>query len=119
MAFLEKLVGNKEEVDIEEFLNTLDDEDEDPYEDADAFVKPISLQNEEDAKLVVEEAKKGNIVLLNIGDLTKRNAIKLKELVGQIKDGVEEINGDLARITQDRILVTPSRVKIIKRREAK
>ena len=118
MAFLEKLVGNKEGLDIEEFLNNLDTEEEDPYEDADAFVKPITLQSAEDMKLVVEEAKKGNIVLLNIADLSKRNAIKLKELVNGIKGEIEGINGDIARITADRILVTPSRVKIIKRRDS-
>ena len=118
MAFMEKLIGKGEEIDIEEFLNNLDAEDDDPYEDADAFVKPISLQSEEDKNLVVEEAKKGNIILLNIADLSKRNAIKLKELVNGIKIGIEEIDGDIARITHDRIIVTPSKVKIIKRKDA-
>tara|TARA_Y100000310_G_scaffold343831_2_gene453352 strand:+ start:6034 stop:6393 length:360 start_codon:yes stop_codon:yes gene_type:complete len=118
MAFLEKLVGKDEEINIEDFLNNLDSEDEDPYENADAFVKPISLQTEEDRDMVVEEAKKGNIVLLNIGDLSKRNAIKLKDLVGGIKQNIDGIDGDMARISSDRILVTPSRVKIIKRRDA-
>ena len=117
MAFMEKLIGKGEEIDIEEFVNNLDSEDEDPYEDADAFVKPISLQSEEDKDLVIEEAKKGNIILLNISDLSKRNAIKLKELVNGIKQGVEAIDGDIARITQDRIIVTPSKVKIIKRKD--
>ena len=118
MAFLEKLVGKDEEINIEDFLNNLDSEDEDPYENADAFVKPISLQTEEDRDMVVDEAKKGNIVLLNIGDLSKRNAIKLKDLVGGIKQNIDGIDGDMARISSDRILVTPSRVKIIKRRDA-
>ena len=118
MAFLEKLVGKDEEINIEDFLNNLDADDEDPYENADAFVKPISLQTEEDRDMVVEEAKKGNIVLLNIGDLSKRNAIKLKDLVGGIKQNIDGIDGDMARISSDRILVTPSRVKIIKRRDA-
>ncbi|MFH1391485.1 MAG: cell division protein SepF [Candidatus Diapherotrites archaeon] len=118
MAFLEKLVGKNEEINIEEFLNNLDSDDEDPYENADAFVKPISLQSEADRDLVIEEAKKGNIILLNISDLSKRNAIKLKDLVGGIKQNIDGIDGDMARISSDRILVTPSRVKIIKRREA-
>lgn len=118
MAFMEKLIGKGEEIDIEEFLNNLDNEEDDPYEDADAFVKPISLQTEEDKTLVIEEAKKGNIILLNISDLSKRNAIKLKELVNGIKEGIDAIDGDIARITQDRIIVTPSKVKIIKRKDA-
>ena len=98
-------------------VNPEDEDDDDPYEDADAFVKPISLQSEEDRDLVIEEAKKGNIILLNISDLSKRNAIKLKELINGVREGIDAIDGDIARITQDRVLVTPSKVKIIKRKE--
>ena|SRR3989338_4234044 len=117
MAFMEKLIGKREELDIEEFLNNLDTEEENPYEDAEAFVKPVTLQSEQDRDLVVEEAKKGNILLVNIADLSKRNAIKLRELVNGIKAGIDGIDGDIARISQDRLIVTPAKVKIIKRRE--
>ena len=67
--------------------------------------------------MVLDEAKKGNIILLNISDLSKRNAIKLRDMIGQIRDGIEQIDGDIARISQDRVLITPSKVKIVKRRE--
>ena len=116
MPFLENVLGRREEVDIEDFLNNLDEEDETLYEDADAFVKPIALQREEDTAMVIEELKNGNIILLNIADLSKRNAIKLRDLVNGIRSTVSEINGDIARISHDRVLVTPSRVKIVKRR---
>ncbi len=118
MAFLEKVLKKQEGIDIEEFLNTLDEEEETLYEDADAFVKPMTLLRDEDTDTVLNEAKQGNIVLLNIADLSRRNAIKLKELVTAIKSGIEEIDGDIARISQDRVLVTPSKVKIIKKKEA-
>lgn len=117
MAFMEKLIGKREELDIEDFLNNLDTEEENPYEDAEAFVKPVTLQSDHDRDVVIEEAKKGNIVLVNIADLSKRNAIRLRELVNGIKSGVEGIDGDIARISQERLIVTPSKVKIIKRRE--
>ena len=117
MAFVEKLIGKREELDIEDFLNNLDTEEENPYEDAEAFVKPVTLQTEADRDLIVEEAKKGNILLVNIADLSKRNAMKLKELVNGIRGGIEDIDGDIARISQDRVIVTPSKVKIIKRKD--
>jgi len=118
MAFLERVLKKEEGLDIEDFLNNLDAEDETIYEDADAFVKPITLATDADIAVVLGEAKAGNIVLLNIGDLGKRNAIKLKELVTKIRGGVESINGDIARISQERVLITPSKVKIIKKKEA-
>ncbi len=114
---MEKLIGKREELDIEDFLNNLDTEEENPYEDAEAFVKPITLQGEQDKDLIIDEAKKGNILLVNIADLSKRNAMKLKELVKGIKGGIEDIDGDVARISQERIIVTPSKVKIIKRKD--
>ncbi|MBU2099888.1 cell division protein SepF [Candidatus Micrarchaeota archaeon] len=118
MAFMDKIFKKQEDsVDIEEFLNNLDVEEETMVEDADAYVKPISLTGAEDTAMVSDELRKGNIILLNIGDLSKRNAIKLRELVSSIKNTVEEINGDIARISNERILVTPSKVKIIKRKE--
>jgi SepF-like predicted cell division protein (DUF552 family) len=117
MAFLEKVLKKEDGIDIEDFLNNLDADDESVYEEADAFVKPMGLATEADIEAVMTEAKSGNIVLLNIGDLSRRNAIKLKDLVTRIKSGVDGIDGDIARISQDRVLVTPSKVKIIKKKE--
>ena len=118
MSFFDKVLDSKkgEEIDIEDFLNNLDVEEESIYDDADAFVKPVLLQTEEDAQTVVAEAKAGNIILLNISDLAKRNALRLRDLVTKIKDEIETIDGDIARISHDRVLITPSRVKIIKKR---
>lgn len=117
MAFMESLFRKTDEIDIEEFLNNLDVEEESMYENADAYVKPMTLHSDTDTEAVMEEAKKGNIVLLNISDLAKRNALKLRDLVSGIRGGVEEINGDIARISHDKVLITPANVKIIKRRE--
>ena len=119
MAFLDRVLGgSQKEIDIEEFLNNLDVDEEEMYEDADAFVKPVTLSSEADKDVVIEEVKKGNIILLNIADLSKRNALKLRDLVNLIKQQVEQVDGDIARISTDRVLVTPARVKIIKRRES-
>ncbi len=118
MGILDKIGRKSDAVDIEEFLNNLDVEEESMYEDADAYVKPYSLQRDTDAQAVIEEVKKGNIVLLNIADLSKRNAMKLRELISTIRNEVQGIDGDMARVSSDRVLVTPSRVKIVKRKEA-
>ena len=117
MAFLEKLLKKEESVDIEDFLNNIDVEEETMYDDADAFVKPLSLNRQEDVDAVLTEAKQGNVVLLSIAELSRRNAIKLKELVTAVKSRIDVIDGDIARISQDKILVTPSKVKIIKKKE--
>jgi uncharacterized protein len=116
MGFFNKVMSKEENVDLEEFLNNLDDVEEENYEDADAFVKPLDLIVDADVSAIVNEAKVGNIVLVNIADLAKRNGLKLKEYIGQIKVEIKAIDGDIARISQGRVLVTPSKVKIVKKK---
>lgn len=114
---MDSIFKKSDSIDMEEFLNNLDVEDETLYENADAYVKPISLQSDSDTAMAVDELKKGNIVLLNIADLGRRNALKLRDMVSTIRSQVESIDGDIARISADRVILTPSRVKIIKKRE--
>jgi len=115
LAFLEKVFKKKEEVDVEEFLNNLDVQEESMYEDADALVKPFVLTKDQDVDVVLNEIKQGNFVLLNIADLNKRNQVKLKELVMSLRGQIEVLNGDIARVSQDKVLITPAKIKIVKK----
>ena len=117
MGIFDKVVSRKsEDENIEEFLNNLDVSADEMYDNADALVKPMSLEQDSDVQAAIAEVKKGNLLLLNIGDMSKRNAMKLRDLLSQIKDAAAQIDGDIARISIDRVLVTPAKVKIIKRR---
>lgn len=116
MSFFEKVMKKEDNVNLDEFLNTLDQVEEETYENADALVKPLDLNTDVDAEAVIREVKQGNLVLANIADLNKRNKAKLKELLSRIKSEVKAIDGDMAGISAERILVTPSKVKIIKKK---
>lgn len=83
-------------------------------QNVDAYVKPISLQTESDIKLVEQELLKKNIVLLNITPYA-RSPTKLKDAIAQLKTLIVGMNGDIARIDDDKILVTPANVKIVKK----
>ena len=80
------------------------------------YVKPMQLLSQKDYNTVVSELEKGNIVLLNMRPMAARNATMVKEIVGKIKDYVMANNGDIARITEYYLLITPPGVKIVKRR---
>jgi len=117
MGFLDKVFTSQtEQVDVEDFLNNMDVEEESTFEDADAYVKPITLRGAEDMTAVEHELKEGNLILLNIEDAQKRNPKGLRDMVISIKDLVSRIDGDIAGIAQGRLLVTPARVKIMKRK---
>lgn len=117
MGFLDKIFGGKsEEPDIEEFLNSLGEEEEVEEEEAERYIKPVALNSVHDYDKIIAEINRGNIVLLNIRPLSTKNAVGLKEVVSRIKESVMEMGGDIARITEFYVLVTPPGIKIVKRR---
>lgn len=117
VGFLKKLTGQTgEESEVEEYLDTLGLENEDfLQEEADVWIKPIILEDVGDAAAVAEELGNGNIVLLNIEPLMKRNAIKLKQAVGKIKGTARSVDGDIARLSEYKLLVTPKGIKVSRR----
>ncbi|MFH1107520.1 MAG: cell division protein SepF [Candidatus Micrarchaeota archaeon] len=114
---LSKVLGFTRDINVEEFMTAAEAEDVDiMHKAADFYVKPIALQNDSDVKAVQEELKQKNIVLLNFSPIM-RNPSKLKAVVGELKMFVNSINGDIARIDEDKILLTPHNVKIVKKRK--
>ncbi|MCL5011649.1 MAG: cell division protein SepF [Candidatus Marsarchaeota archaeon] len=120
MSFIDnisKAFGISSEMDVNEFMTARQAEEVDVmHQKADFYVKPIALQNENDTKIVKEELQAKNLVLLNIAPLTK-NPAKLKTAVDELKTHARNINGDIARIDEDKILLTPTNVKIVKKRK--
>ena len=116
MGLLDRIFGKKqEEIELDEFLASLE-QGEEVLEEAKMYVKPIQLLSQKDVDVIIQELEKGNIVLINIKPLAARNMMLVKELVGKVKEYVVEKGGDIARITEYHILVTPPGVKIAKRR---
>ncbi len=120
MGILEKIsknLGINKEMNIEEYMNAVEMEDVDVlHQAADFYVKPIALESENDVSVIMEELKNKNIVLLNVSPMA-RQPNKLKQIVDNIKMFVQKNNGDIARIDNDKILLTPSKVKIVKSRK--
>ncbi len=113
---LSKALGLSRDMDIQEYMDTVELESVDVlHPSADFYVKPVALESEADAKVIEEELKQGNIILLNISPMS-RNMAKLKQIVSALKGFVVKINGDIARIDNEKILLTPSKVKIVKSR---
>lgn len=115
---LSESLGISREMSLDEFMTANDAEEVDVmHKAASMYVKPIALQADSDVKIVEEELANHNLVLLNISPVT-RNPQKLKGYVDGMKRYVTSINGDMARIDEDKILLTPADVKIVKRRKA-
>lgn len=116
---LSKALGVAKDMDVEEYMDTVELENVDLlHEPADFYVKPIALESENDIRVIVEELKQKNIILLNITPMM-RNQAKLKSLINEIKGFAVKIGGDVARIDNEKLLITPAKVKIVKKRTVK
>lgn len=108
------MLGGTKEMDVEEYMNSAEMENVDVMnEPADFYVKPLALQSEADLAVIQSELQKRNIILLNISEMSKRPQT-LKGIVDNLKSYIEKTNGDIARLDEEKILLTPSKVKIIK-----
>ena len=116
MGLFDKLLGGgkeKEDVpDLEHYLD-LEEGGDAVNPPADFYVKRIDLRNEGDSNLALKELVAKNIIILNVQPLSKQPN-RLKTIIGKLKITCEKANGDIALLTQDLVLLTPSKVKIVK-----
>jgi len=111
-------VSASKEISIEEYMNSAEMADVDiMHEPADMYVKPVSIVSESDVKLIEDELSKKNVILLSIEELSKRPTTR-NNVIATLKSYVSKINGDIAQIDDTRVLITPAKVKIIKRKKA-
>ena len=115
---LGKSLGMSKEINLEEYMNAAEMDDVDVmHEPADHYVKPVSLQQQTDVDLIKKELNGGNIVLLNITEMSKRPNT-LKSIVDDLKGYADKIDGDIARLDAEKILLTPGKIKIVKTKRA-
>ena len=108
------MLGTSKEMNVEEYMNSEEMENVDVMnEPADFYVKPLALQSEADLAAIQAELQKKNIILLNISEMSKRPQT-LKGIIDNLKAYTDKMNGDIARLDEEKILLTPSKVKIIK-----
>lgn len=119
MGVLQKLsglLGLGKEMNIEEYMDTDELENVDVlHEGADRFVKPIALESEGDVSVVENELTRGNIILLNFAPISKQQT-RLRNIIGELKGYIVKINGDIARIGNETLILTPGGIKIVKKR---
>lgn len=119
MGIFDKLggmMGGGKDMDVDTYMNSEEMANVDVMnEPADFYVKPVALQSEADVALIQAELQRKNIILLNISEMAKRPQT-LKSIVDNLKAYVDKTNGDIAKLDDEKILLTPSKVKIIKRK---
>jgi len=76
------------------------------------YVKALLLRDTADIDTVKTEVKSGNIVILRITPLARRSITDVKRAIDELCKYVEAIGGDIARLGEERIVVTPVSIRI-------
>ncbi len=114
MGLFDKILGGKNETqdvpDLEDIMQAEGDVVSPP---ADFYVKRVDLRNEGDGDMAAKELASKNIIILNVMPLSKQPN-RLKSILSKLKMNAGKINGDIALLSNDMIILTPTNVKIVK-----
>ena len=113
MGLFDKLFGKTEPVMVPDLEEVMEAEGDVVSPPADFYVKRLDLRNEGDGDLALKELASKNIIILNVLPLSKQPN-RLKGIISRLKMHTGKINGDIALLATNMILLTPSNVKIVK-----
>jgi len=76
------------------------------------YLRALPLRTLEDVEIVKSEVGSGNILILRITPLAKKSIEDVKQAVNELCKFVEQVGGDIARLGEERVVVTPSSIRI-------
>ena len=78
------------------------------------YVKSITLRDPTDVDDIKLDMKKHNVVIIRVTPLAQKDIDELKKVVKELYEFTQSIGGDIARLGEERIVLTPPGVKVWK-----
>jgi len=78
------------------------------------YLKAITIRDSSDIHTITEDIKKGMVLILRVTPLAQKDVKKLRKMVEELYVIARDSNADIARLGEERIIVTPTNVKIWK-----
>jgi len=116
MGIVNKILGDKKSsdvggyVDLEKYIESAEG-----AQPAKMYVRVGEIQKYEELKELTDYVYGGNVLILDFTAVAEEEVI-LKRITNDLKKLVSEINGDIAGIGNNLMIVSPSGVKIDRRR---
>ena len=82
------------------------------------YVKAVPLKEHSDVEKVKKEINNGNVLIVKITPLAMKNIEDVKNVIDELKVYVEAAGGDIARLGEERIVVTPPSIKIWRKKSS-
>jgi SepF-like predicted cell division protein (DUF552 family) len=83
------------------------------------YVKAFPLRDPTDVPRVKAEIIEGNILIVKITPIAKRSVEETKSAISELVDFIKSIQGDIARLGEERIVLTPPTVKVWRGRSSR
>ncbi|MFQ6051778.1 MAG: cell division protein SepF [Candidatus Hydrothermarchaeota archaeon] len=80
------------------------------------YVKVMNFNDETMVPEIIKDVREGNILILNIKSMASKNLEMLKKSIDEIKTNSLNMGGDIGLLSEDRVIVTPKNVKILRKR---
>lgn len=78
------------------------------------YLKAITLRDINDISSIKDDAKKQMILILRVTPLAQKDVEELRKAIEDLYKYVQSIGGDIARLGEERVVITPPNVKIWK-----
>ena len=85
--------------------------------DVKIYFKALSIRELGDVSVIKMEVNSGNIVVAKITPLAKKSLDDTKRAVDELCVFVDRIGGEIARLGEERLVITPPSIKIWKEKE--
>ena len=76
------------------------------------YLKAITLRDMSDVASIKDDAKKQKILILRVTPLAQKDVEGLRKAIDELYGYVQSIGGDIARLGEERVVLTPPGVKI-------
>jgi len=76
------------------------------------YLKAVTLRDRSDVAAVKEDIKKHMILIIRVTPLAQKDLEELRKAVEDLYSYTQSAGGDIARLGEERIVVTPPGVKI-------
>ena len=76
------------------------------------YLKAITLRDPVEIQLIKEDLKKQMIVIIRVTPLAQKSVDELRRVIDELYKFVQSAGGDIARLGEERVVITPSKVKI-------
>jgi SepF-like predicted cell division protein (DUF552 family) len=83
-----------------------------PTEQPKTYLKAMPLRELADLDPVKDEVRNGNIIILRITPLASKSIDDVKKAVDDLYTFASSVHGDIARLGEERIVITPEKIRI-------